>query len=348
MLEGFPELALILNQHRQIIAFNSKALITLKTNNYLDIVGKRPGEAFKCVHSDDMEGGCGTSQFCRECGAGKSIKKTIDFGIAAEDECRLITNHNGKIESLDFAVRTQPALFNDLSCTIFAIRDISNEKRREALEKIFFHDVLNTAGVIRGITEILFEDNDEENKKELTNALMISSNQLVEEIISQRQLRNAEDGHLETMPQLTQMNTILNEVYNLYKNHTLADDKKIIVQYLNPDVKFVVDINLLVRSLGNLMKNALEASDKGQEVVLSCNLEDKKLVLNVKNQNIIPQHIQLQLFQRSFSTKEKKGRGLGLYSVKLIVEQYLKGTVSFISNSQTGTIFSIQLLRDQA
>ncbi|MEW6195823.1 MAG: ATP-binding protein, partial [Bacteroidota bacterium] len=46
-----------------------------------------------------------------------------------------------------------------------------------------------------------------------------------------------------------------------------------------------------------------------------------------------------------FSTKQKKGRGIGLYSVKLIIEQNLKGKVSFVSNEQVGTIFTIEMPR---
>jgi sensor histidine kinase regulating citrate/malate metabolism len=49
------------------------------------------------------------------------------------------------------------------------------------------------------------------------------------------------------------------------------------------------------------------------------------------------------LFQRSFSTKASAGRGIGTYSVKLLVEQYLKGSVSFISDSESKTIFTLKI-----
>jgi sensor histidine kinase regulating citrate/malate metabolism len=50
----------------------------------------------------------------------------------------------------------------------------------------------------------------------------------------------------------------------------------------------------------------------------------------------------LQIFQRSFSTKGA-GRGLGTYSIKLLGERYLHGTVSFASSAEQGTIFQISL-----
>jgi sensor histidine kinase regulating citrate/malate metabolism len=50
----------------------------------------------------------------------------------------------------------------------------------------------------------------------------------------------------------------------------------------------------------------------------------------------------MQLFQRSFSTKGQS-RGIGSYSIKLLTENYLKGKVSFISNENDRTVFSIEL-----
>jgi hypothetical protein len=59
----------------------------------------------------------------------------------------------------------------------------------------------------------------------------------------------------------------------------------------------------------------------------------------------MPREVQLQIFQRSFSTKADRGRGIGTYSVKLFVERYLKGTVGFVSAEPGGTTFSVTLPR---
>jgi sensor histidine kinase regulating citrate/malate metabolism len=55
----------------------------------------------------------------------------------------------------------------------------------------------------------------------------------------------------------------------------------------------------------------------------------------------MPVDVQLQIFQRSFSTKGN-GRGIGTYSIKLLTEQYLNGKVSFVSNESEGTRFSLE------
>ena len=60
------------------------------------------------------------------------------------------------------------------------------------------------------------------------------------------------------------------------------------------------------------------------------------------NNNYIPEDIQMQIFHRSFSTKES-GRGLGTYSMRLVGENYLKGKVYFTSDKLKGTTFLIDL-----
>jgi signal transduction histidine kinase len=63
----------------------------------------------------------------------------------------------------------------------------------------------------------------------------------------------------------------------------------------------------------------------------------------VWNHAFIPPEIQGHVFQRSFSTKAERGRGLGTYSMKLLGEGYLGGKVRFVSEVDSGTTFSLEL-----
>jgi signal transduction histidine kinase len=111
---------------------------------------------------------------------------------------------------------------------------------------------------------------------------------------------------------------------------------------MSQQVYFTSDPILLKRVLTNMVKNAIEASAEGHSVTIGSQLIDSKVNFWVKNENVIPDNVQLQIFQRSFSTKGIS-RGLGTYSMKLIGEKYLKGKVSFQSNEKTKTIFTIDL-----
>jgi len=70
--------------------------------------------------------------------------------------------------------------------------------------------------------------------------------------------------------------------------------------------------------------------------------QSDRIIFWVKNDQVIPKDVQMQLFTRSYSTKSQD-RGIGTYSIRLLTENYLKGKVSFISNEIEGTIFSIVL-----
>jgi signal transduction histidine kinase len=98
------------------------------------------------------------------------------------------------------------------------------------------------------------------------------------------------------------------------------------------------DPALLSRVLTNLVKNALEASAVGEIVTLTCRSWGEFVEFSVHNPSVMPPEVRRQIFQRSFSTKGA-GRGLGTYSVKLLTERYLGGTVDFDSVEGEGTTF---------
>jgi signal transduction histidine kinase len=113
----------------------------------------------------------------------------------------------------------------------------------------------------------------------------------------------------------------------------------------SPDVSFRSDRAIVSRVLGNLLKNAVEASQAGEMVSLGCAPADGGVEFQVHNRGVIPPDVAAQLFQRSFSTKGS-GRGLGTYSVKLLTERYLQGHASVVSTEQGGTTFRVWYPRD--
>lgn len=78
-------------------------------------------------------------------------------------------------------------------------------------------------------------------------------------------------------------------------------------------------------------------------MTLSVRTSAAEVSFSVHNPGPIPEEVQAQLFQRSFSTKEGRGRGIGLYSVKLLTERYLGGSVNFHSSPEAGTTFTVTL-----
>ena len=336
ILTNIPDIFTVLNDKRQIIYANQVLMDHLALSDPEKFLGLRPGEVLDCIHATESDGGCGTTEFCKTCGAVQAILIS-QKGKKNTQECR-ITQRNG--ESLDLRVWATPIQIDDDRFTIFAVTDISHEKRRRALERIFFHDILNTAGGLWGFASLLDGAN-LEDLDEIKRTIYDLSGNLIDEINAQHQLSAAESEELVPEHKPVISIQILTEVIRTYKQHSAAQGKAI---YLDPtvcSVEMITDPTILRRVLGNMTKNALEASDPGQTVTLGCDQAEGWVRFWVHNPKVMPRLVQLQLFQRSFSTKGT-GRGLGTYSMKLLSERYLHGQVSFVSEEGTGTIFMAQ------
>ena len=134
---------------------------------------------------------------------------------------------------------------------------------------------------------------------------------------------------------------MLRDAVELYRGHPVALDRVLQIDERARDATVVSDRVLLMRVVCNLIKNALEASREGQTVTAGCSADGDAAEFWVRNEGFMPRDVQLQLFQRSFSTKGA-GRGLGTYSVRLLTERYLKGSVSFTSSPDEGTTFRVR------
>ncbi len=364
-LDAMPNMAVVLNAERQIVLTNKVFRDYLQSATAATgpdetrrqtfeavvdaVLGRRPGEAFSCVHSNANEGGCGTSRFCRNCGAARAIVSSQQWRTLDVQECRLICGEAGVRElAFDFRVWAQHLDIEGESFTIFSLMDISHEKRREALERIFFHDVLNTAGGVKGLADLMAHARLTESAlRESAEMMSDSADQLIEEINAQRALSAAESGDLTVTPAEVQSLETMDRVIKVFHSYSVSRGKDIRVDDSIEAFPFVTDPVLLRRVLVNLVKNALEAEPVGGVVTINAKREDNAALFSVHNSRVMPNEVQMQIFQRSFSTKGT-GRGLGTYSIKLLTERYLAGHAWFVSNGDEGTRFSVRFPLDWA
>lgn len=341
LLDSSPDMVLILNKHRQIVLANDKFLKFLHLNDEQNTIGKRPGEAMNCIHSDEGPGGCGTSKFCKYCGAVHAIINTQTKNEKDVQECRINIQDELGTTPLTLRVWTSPFDIDGDNYVLFCVRDVSDEKYRYILERIFFHDILNLAGGLQGIMELMPDLTEEEAKDFHREGLNISR-QLIGEIESQRSLLQAERGDLNVNITEIFVPEFLAAICTLYRNHPVAEKKMIYEPVITGDTSIKTDRVLLSRIIGNLIKNALEASEPEQKVIISYKQDKEQKIFSVYNEKEMTDEVKLQIFNRSFSTKASVGRGLGTYSVKLLTERYLKGKVDFTSTKE-GTTFNIRL-----
>jgi two-component system sensor histidine kinase HydH len=96
------------------------------------------------------------------------------------------------------------------------------------------------------------------------------------------------------------------------------------------------------RALVNLVNNAIEASNKGQDVGISANARRNMLFIKVKDQGSGMNRETLENIFVPFYTRKSRGTGLGMAIVKKIVDAH-KGEISIKSQPGLGTEVTIRL-----
>lgn len=340
LLNSVFNFVLILNAQRQIIFANDNFLDLTAEKDYRRVLGLRPGEAIGCVHSHEHEGGCGTAEFCAECGAVNAVLPAL-AGRAEIRECRLTRYIGCGQEALDLLVAATPFEYGGERFCIVAVADISQQKRRQALERAFFHDLINSAGGLEGLMQCLCSEAPAQLRPELELAAS-GFRGMLEQVYAQRDLAAAEQAELTVSPGPLNSKELLRQVADAYRHHPVASERSLCLDPNAAELEFTSDQVLLRRVLGNLLKNALEAAPSGGTVVLGCDASGQEVRLWVRNPGFMPRNVQLQLFSRSFTTKGK-GRGLGTYGAKLLTERYLRGAITFTSSPEDGTAFFVSL-----
>lgn len=135
-----------------------------------------------------------------------------------------------------------------------------------------------------------------------------------------------------------QLAEILQQAAALYRDVKPGVSVSVTVE---PDIEILVDPEQIRRAVGNLLKNAVEATESG-EVRVSARRAPHRVVIEVADPGRgVPDADKEKLFLPYFSTKGR-GTGLGLAIVHRIVNDH-DGRISVHDNHPRGTRFEIEL-----
>jgi two-component system nitrogen regulation sensor histidine kinase NtrY len=135
-----------------------------------------------------------------------------------------------------------------------------------------------------------------------------------------------------------QLAEILQQAAALYRDVKPGVSVSVTVE---PDIELLVDPEQIRRAVGNLLKNAVEATESG-DVRVSARRAPHRVVIEVADPGRgVPDADKEKLFLPYFSTKGR-GTGLGLAIVHRIVNDH-DGRISVHDNHPRGTRFEIEL-----
>ena len=341
MLETLGGWVAILNKERQVLAVNHGLLKMMGIPDPAGVLGLRPGEMLHCAHAHDHSGGCGTGRFCVTCGAAIAIVAAQRTCCGQQRECVLTIEREGALSDHVFVVNCSPFELDSERLLLICMRDVSAEKRRMALERTFLHDVSNVLTVL-GVAVARLDQSGGVAEPALLNQIREASETLSREVRVQRLLGRDDPGESRLDIQEVRPGDILKRIEAIFARRPVAEGQSLVVDWPQSEVPFETDIALLVRVLLNMVINAFEAGEPGDQVRIGIEEADEDVTFYVWNRQAIPESVSLRVFQRYFSTKEGDGRGWGTFAMKLLGEALLKGKVSFSTSQGAGTTFRIR------
>lgn len=322
MLEAMPGAAMVLNEERRIVAANRVMLSAAGVSMAKAVLGMLPGAELGGKIGDD------------------ALVEAIRTRTSVTRECQVILDADTGT-ALDVEVFASPMSIDSMQFLLVRLRDISGETRRNALERTFLHDILNTAAGIHGMANLVVAQSVGASGKEFRDMLAALASRLIDEIRSQTVAMVAEAGELNPVHNPVSVPSMLRCVLVSFQAQEVALGRSLVIKAA-PEVELDSDEVLVRRILSNMVKNALEASREGDSVALWAEDEPDHVMFLVENCGIMTADVRNQVFHRSFTTKGRQ-RGIGTYSTKLLGEGYLGGQVDFVDSESASTIFRLKL-----
>lgn len=336
-----PLAVAILNDTRQIVYANTRFITLAGGQNPEGILGQRLGEALGCLHADELPGGCGTTRFCRYCGAARAIAKGLE-GEQDTQECSIERLNQSRLNDLNLQVWTAPMQQDGRRLVLNSALDIAHEKALRNFERLFFHDILNAVSGIKGIHDLIALELPERQRPDL-HLLRKAIDDIQDIVEAQKDFLAVEAREYQRTRTRLDSLEVLRYLAAYCQSFNLAPKRVLVVDSQTPALPFFSDAHITQRIMVNMVKNGLEASSPGETVTLGCEPgPNGGVVLWVHNPAVMSEETRSRLFQKGFSTKGI-GRGFGAYGMRLFARECLGGDVECLSAPGLGTRFSLHL-----
>lgn len=219
---------------------------------------------------------------------------------------------------------------------------LENTELREDVERITRHDLKNPLGIILGYAGLLVEDDSlSEQNAEAARTMEESAYNMLDMINRSLDLYKMEQGSYQLDPRPVDMDKVINKTMAEVNRLAGLLDVQLVYRNPNSDIFALGDELLCHSMLGNLIKNAVEASPPNGVVTIETS-NNAELCVAIQNPGVVPEDIRATFFEKYVTAGKKQGTGLGTYSAKLMAE-IQKGNIGFESTEARGTTVTVCL-----
>ena len=221
------------------------------------------------------------------------------------------------------------------------------EKVKAQVERMIRHDLRNPLNGIMAAAQILMTDEITPEQQELCMIIRESGRKLDTMLSSSMDLIKMEEGTYRLRPDPNDLARVIEEVRRevepLAANHGVRVVCNVDGRPLTRDLTLPIEGErlYLADAFANLLRNAVEASQRNDQVTVSITTGAEYRV-EFHNTQPVPQSVRSVFFDRYATSGKKNGTGLGTYVAALITRVH-NGEISFTTSDEDGTRVTVVL-----
>ena len=368
IFENAPFIMLLLDGERMVRRVNGLAC-SFTGSSTTEMIGRRGGEALRCLYALNSPEGCGFGPHCQKCAVCLTVMDTYETGQSHHQvEACFPFRIEGKEQPLIFLLSTTRVNVGNHPMVLLSIQDITEQKKLEALffqaqkmESIgtfaggIAHDFNNILTAIFGYGDITLRrmSGDDPQRRNIEHMLAAAKRgaHLTRDLLVFSRKQASDKKSID-------LNDIIRSVEN-FLVRVIGEDIVCKTELHDKALPVFADAHQLEQVLMNLATNARDAMPNGGVFTLATEQAsiDKSfstshgygrpgiyaVIAATDTGAGMDEETRLRIFEPFFTTKEVgKGTGLGMSVVYGIVNKH-DGYIKVYSERGMGTTFRIYL-----
>ncbi len=283
----------------------------------------------------------------------RPVSVVLESKVSSASETDYLVHKSGQI--IPVSITTTPVILqNEMIGAVEIIRDVTSEKEiektREDLLALASHQLRTPLSGTKWLIETLqsgLKGPLSPEQKEYLDEIYKVNERMTTLVVDMLGVLRLESGDIQAKKDQFSTNTLLETLSETFT--PVAKGKQIALR-LEKDGEHTVETDpLLLRNIiESFVSNAINYSDKGDEVVVAVTATGNELIFSIKDSGIgIPKDEQARLFERFYRASNAKvfntkGTGLGLYIAATLAKK-IGAHLSFESEEGKGSTFFVHL-----